>query len=147
MADAKTTYREARADALQAVAIRRTGGDAEMRAKKMNVLAYGVDVLASRMDALAAKVDSSAPYATNIKADWKAVQSGKAWYAQGTSVGELMTVKQASRDAAERYAARMNANAREAIEGNARWEADRRANAKEILEKRAARIPKQGSLF
>lgn len=55
MADAKTTYREARADVLQPSPF---AGPAEMRAKKMNVLAYGVDALASRMDALAARVDA-----------------------------------------------------------------------------------------
>lgn len=48
-------YREARADALQPSPF---AGPAEMRAKKMSVLAYGVDALSSRMDALAARVDA-----------------------------------------------------------------------------------------
>lgn len=42
-------YREARADALQPSPF---AGPAEMRAKKMNVLAYGVDALAQRLDSI-----------------------------------------------------------------------------------------------
>lgn len=53
--DKGATYREARADALQPSPF---AGPAEMRAKKMSVLAYGVDALASRMDALAARADA-----------------------------------------------------------------------------------------
>lgn len=45
-------YREARADALQPSPF---AGPAEMRAKKMTVLALGADALASRLDQLSGK--------------------------------------------------------------------------------------------
>lgn len=45
-------YREARADALQPSPF---AGPAEMRAKKMNVLAYGVAALAHRIDSILEK--------------------------------------------------------------------------------------------
>jgi hypothetical protein len=122
----------------------------ELETESRNVYAelagVGENMTTSSTRAFGAR-DVDLPFRSDLKADWRAEQIGGKWYASGTSVGERMQIKQGSKYDADRYVQKMNAAAREAEEGNAKFVAARAEEARKLREQRTEARGKQGRLF
>lgn len=99
------------------------------------------------LDDACAMLDAMLPY-QELKDDWRAEKINGKWYAVGSGIGgERLNMKQGSEAAAEAYAKKSNAIAKEAQVGNATFVAERKAAAEKLRASRAGRVPRQGNLF